>query len=144
MEEVPAHVHPSPIVPDVLTRQHEHRSGVIWSGDRETFAIYSSVTLRTWIFIWTVVHGSFRGCMIDRGSLSHSTDLGVVTYTCIAASVDDRCSGGADPLAPLGVIWCTCFDCSQLPTHTLVPYSDQLDFMPSDQVRFKIFCIICK
>ncbi|KAI5650461.1 hypothetical protein M9H77_36466 [Catharanthus roseus] len=25
MEEVPAHVHPDPIVPDVLTRQHEHR-----------------------------------------------------------------------------------------------------------------------
>ncbi|KAI5654417.1 hypothetical protein M9H77_31604 [Catharanthus roseus] len=27
MEEVPAHVHPGPIVPDVLKRQHEHRSG---------------------------------------------------------------------------------------------------------------------
>ncbi|KAI5662561.1 hypothetical protein M9H77_21884 [Catharanthus roseus] len=36
MEEVPAHVHPGPIVPDVLSRQHEHRSGLIWSGDRET------------------------------------------------------------------------------------------------------------
>ncbi|KAI5659565.1 hypothetical protein M9H77_28358 [Catharanthus roseus] len=36
MEEVPAHVHPGPTVPDVLTRQHEHRSGLIWSGDRET------------------------------------------------------------------------------------------------------------
>ncbi|KAI5671654.1 hypothetical protein M9H77_12018 [Catharanthus roseus] len=38
-----------------------------------------------------------------------------------------------DPLAPLGVIWCTSFDCTQLPTHTLVTYRDQLDFMPSDQ-----------
>ncbi|KAI5654399.1 hypothetical protein M9H77_31586 [Catharanthus roseus] len=36
MEEVPAHVHPSPIVPDVLTRQHEHQSGLIWSGGHET------------------------------------------------------------------------------------------------------------
>ncbi|KAI5648624.1 hypothetical protein M9H77_34629 [Catharanthus roseus] len=36
MEEVPAHVHPGPIVPDVLSRQHEHRSGLIWSGDHET------------------------------------------------------------------------------------------------------------
>ncbi|KAI5654714.1 hypothetical protein M9H77_31901 [Catharanthus roseus] len=36
MEEVPAHVHPGPIVTDVLSRQYEHRSGLIWSGDRET------------------------------------------------------------------------------------------------------------
>ncbi|KAI5649621.1 hypothetical protein M9H77_35626 [Catharanthus roseus] len=36
MEEVPAHVHPGPIVTDVLSRQHEHRSSLIWSGDRET------------------------------------------------------------------------------------------------------------
>ncbi|KAI5671518.1 hypothetical protein M9H77_11882 [Catharanthus roseus] len=36
MEEVPAHVHPGPIVPDVLTRQHEHRSELIWSDDHET------------------------------------------------------------------------------------------------------------
>ncbi|KAI5681249.1 hypothetical protein M9H77_02476 [Catharanthus roseus] len=36
IEEVPAHVHLGLIVPDVLTRQHEHRSGLIWSGDHET------------------------------------------------------------------------------------------------------------
>ncbi|KAI5648645.1 hypothetical protein M9H77_34650 [Catharanthus roseus] len=36
MEEVLAYVHPGPIVPDVLSRQHEHRFGLIWSGDRET------------------------------------------------------------------------------------------------------------
>ncbi|KAI5667392.1 hypothetical protein M9H77_17245 [Catharanthus roseus] len=35
IEEVPAHVHPGPIVLDVLTRQHEHRSELIWSGDHE-------------------------------------------------------------------------------------------------------------
>ncbi|KAI5656522.1 hypothetical protein M9H77_25315 [Catharanthus roseus] len=39
----------------------------------------------------------------------------------------------ADLLAPLGAIWCTSFDCSQLATHTLVTYTDQLDFIPSDQ-----------
>ncbi|KAI5650835.1 hypothetical protein M9H77_36840 [Catharanthus roseus] len=39
----------------------------------------------------------------------------------------------ADALAPLGAIWCTSFDCNQLPTHTLVTYRDQLDFMPSNQ-----------
>ncbi|KAI5654669.1 hypothetical protein M9H77_31856 [Catharanthus roseus] len=38
----------------------------------------------------------------------------------------------ADPLAPLGAIWCTAFDCSQLLMHTLVTYRDQLDFIPSD------------
>ncbi|KAI5656831.1 hypothetical protein M9H77_25624 [Catharanthus roseus] len=31
MEEVPAHMHPEPIVSDVLSRQHEHRSGLIWT-----------------------------------------------------------------------------------------------------------------
>ncbi|KAI5658212.1 hypothetical protein M9H77_27005 [Catharanthus roseus] len=38
MEEVSAHVHPRPIVPDVLSRQHEHQSGLMWSGDHETTA----------------------------------------------------------------------------------------------------------
>ncbi|KAI5664107.1 hypothetical protein M9H77_23430 [Catharanthus roseus] len=36
MEEVPAHVHPGSIVPDVLTRQHEHQYGLVWSGDHDT------------------------------------------------------------------------------------------------------------
>ncbi|KAI5677894.1 hypothetical protein M9H77_08844 [Catharanthus roseus] len=36
MEKVSAHVHPGPLVPNVLTRQHKHRSGVIWSEDHET------------------------------------------------------------------------------------------------------------
>ncbi|KAI5666643.1 hypothetical protein M9H77_16496 [Catharanthus roseus] len=40
-----------------------------------------------------VVHGSFGGCTTDRGSLNHSIDLGVVAYTCIAASTDFGCSG---------------------------------------------------
>ncbi|KAI5665969.1 hypothetical protein M9H77_15822 [Catharanthus roseus] len=37
MEEVPACVHPNPINLEVLTRSHEHRSGLIWSGDHETY-----------------------------------------------------------------------------------------------------------
>ncbi|KAI5682608.1 hypothetical protein M9H77_03836 [Catharanthus roseus] len=69
--------------------------------------------------------------MLCARSLSHTAYLGVVAYPCIAASVDDGCSGR--PLASLGAIWCTSFHCSQLPTHTLVTYRDQLDFMPSDQ-----------
>ncbi|KAI5667470.1 hypothetical protein M9H77_17323 [Catharanthus roseus] len=36
IEEVPALVHPGPIVPDVFTMQHEHSSSLIWSGDHET------------------------------------------------------------------------------------------------------------
>ncbi|KAI5657118.1 hypothetical protein M9H77_25911 [Catharanthus roseus] len=36
MEEVPSHVHSRPIVPDVLSRQHEHRSGLIWNGNHKT------------------------------------------------------------------------------------------------------------
>ncbi|KAI5663422.1 hypothetical protein M9H77_22745 [Catharanthus roseus] len=102
MEEVPAHVHLGPIVPDVFTRQHEHRSGLIWSGDHEMcftdlqcrhfgrnlFQSYSTTPHKL-----AVVHGSFRGCTTDKGSLSHTTDLGVVAYPCIAASADNGCSG---------------------------------------------------
>ncbi|KAI5658927.1 hypothetical protein M9H77_27720 [Catharanthus roseus] len=40
-----------------------------------------------------------------------------------------------NPLVPLGAIWCTSFDLSQLPTHILLTYRDELDFMPSDQWR---------
>ncbi|KAI5674017.1 hypothetical protein M9H77_14381 [Catharanthus roseus] len=129
MEEVPTHVHPGPIVPDVLSRQHEHRSGLIWSEDHETcfidlqcryfgrnlFQCYSTTPHR---LVELIDRTGFRGCMTDRGRLSLSTDLGVVQPT---------------PLAPLGAIQCTSFDCSQLPTHTLVTYRDQLDFMSSDQ-----------
>ncbi|KAI5657969.1 hypothetical protein M9H77_26762 [Catharanthus roseus] len=62
MEQVPAYVHPGPIVPDVLSRQHEHIS---------------------------IVHCGFGRCTTDWGGLSLSLDLGVVAYTCIAASAND-------------------------------------------------------
>ncbi|KAI5670859.1 hypothetical protein M9H77_11223 [Catharanthus roseus] len=48
MEEVPTHVHPGPIVTDVLSRQHVHRSGLIWSGDRETYKVKKEL-LEAWI-----------------------------------------------------------------------------------------------
>ncbi|KAI5674191.1 hypothetical protein M9H77_14555 [Catharanthus roseus] len=105
MEEVPAHVHPRSIIPDVLSRQHEHRSGLIWSGDRETcytdlqcrrfgpnpFQCYSTAP-RILILAWSRIPTLRPQLMTEIQ---------------------------ADPLAPLGAIWCTTFDCSQLPTHTL-------------------------
>ncbi|KAI5669379.1 hypothetical protein M9H77_19232 [Catharanthus roseus] len=45
----------------------------------------------------------------------------------------------ADPLSPLGALWYTSFDCSQLPTQTLVTYRDQLDLMPSDQFVWLLY-----
>ncbi|KAI5683763.1 hypothetical protein M9H77_04991 [Catharanthus roseus] len=94
MEEVLAHVHPGPIVSDVLSRQHKHRSGLIWSGDRETcytdlkcrrfgrnlFQCYSAAPL---------VHRSFGGCMTDWKGFGVSSDMGVVAYTYIAALADE-------------------------------------------------------
>ncbi|KAI5662816.1 hypothetical protein M9H77_22139 [Catharanthus roseus] len=64
MEEVLVHVHPGPVVPDVLSRQHEHKSCLIWSGDHEMcytdlqcrhfgrnlFQCYGTVPRR--LFIW--------------------------------------------------------------------------------------------
>ncbi|KAI5673971.1 hypothetical protein M9H77_14335 [Catharanthus roseus] len=70
MEEVQAHVHPVLIVPDVLTRQHEHRSGLIWSVDHKTRLCTTAL----------------GGARPDRGSPSHTSDLGLVMYPCIAAS----------------------------------------------------------
>ncbi|KAI5666255.1 hypothetical protein M9H77_16108 [Catharanthus roseus] len=101
MEEVPTHVHLCSIVPDVLTRQHEHRSGLIWSGDCETF----------------------RGCTIDSGSPSTTSDLGLVMYSCIASTATSVCS--ANPLTPLGAMWCT------LRLFVWLPYYDR-GFVPSD------------
>ncbi|KAI5653505.1 hypothetical protein M9H77_30692 [Catharanthus roseus] len=165
MEKVPAHVHPGPIVPDVLSRQHEHRSSLIWSGDHKTcytdlqcrrfgrnlFQCYSTAPrrlveiidrtghfsgykvkkepLEAWILraftgsktdddliqracgfiflligghmlpnfsgnlVHAVVHGGFGRCTTNWEGLSVSSDLGVVAYTCIAASADDGDSG---------------------------------------------------
>ncbi|KAI5672745.1 hypothetical protein M9H77_13109 [Catharanthus roseus] len=59
MEEVPVHVHPGPIVPDILTKHHEHKSGLIWSGDHETTAPRRLA----------VVHSSFRGARQIGGAL---------------------------------------------------------------------------
>ncbi|KAI5675972.1 hypothetical protein M9H77_06922 [Catharanthus roseus] len=169
MEEVPAHVHPGSIVTDVLSRQHEHRSGLIWSGDWETcytdlqcrrfgrnlFQCYSAAPCRLVEIIDRTGH--FSGYKVKKEPLEawilraftgSETDDDLILHMLLDFSgnlVHPHLMTEimADPLAPLGTIWCTTFDCSQLPMHTLVTYIDQLDFMPSDQVCFTIACIIC-
>ncbi|KAI5663678.1 hypothetical protein M9H77_23001 [Catharanthus roseus] len=96
MEEVPAHVHPGPIVPDVLTRQHEHRSGLIWSGDHET--CFTDLQCR---HFGRNLFQSYSTAP-RRGSLSHTTDLGVVTYPVLRPQLMTDIQD--DPLAPLGAI----------------------------------------
>ncbi|KAI5661856.1 hypothetical protein M9H77_21179 [Catharanthus roseus] len=175
MGEVLAHVHPGPIVPDVLPRQHEHRFGLIWSGDHETcytdlqcrrfgrnlFHCYSTAPhrlvkkepLEAWIL------RAFIGSQTDdniilraRGFIflligghmlpDFSRNLVHVRYLSLLENIDAirTYSWGscANPLTPLGAIWCTSFDCSQLPAHTLVIYRDQLDIMSSNQDHFTI------
>ncbi|KAI5672579.1 hypothetical protein M9H77_12943 [Catharanthus roseus] len=76
MEEVPAHVHPGPVVPDVLTRQHEHRSGLIWSWDNETCftelqcrrSIYSSLKVQLHIGVRLSL-SHFSGYKVKKESL---------------------------------------------------------------------------
>ncbi|KAI5664969.1 hypothetical protein M9H77_24292 [Catharanthus roseus] len=106
MEEVPTHVNPGPIVSDVLTRQHEHRSGLIWNGDHETQLCTAPlggarqiggalVIIQIWV--WSRIPVLWPQLMTDVQ---------------------------ADPRAPLGAISCTSFDCSQMPTHTLFRGND--------------------
>ncbi|KAI5657755.1 hypothetical protein M9H77_26548 [Catharanthus roseus] len=100
MEEVPAHVHPDPIVPDVLSRQHEHRSGLIWSRDHETTV--PGRLLRTWIFVYTVVHDSFGGARQIGGAL---VLLQIWAWLRIPALRPQLITDvQADPLAPFGAI----------------------------------------
>ncbi|KAI5673957.1 hypothetical protein M9H77_14321 [Catharanthus roseus] len=50
MEEVSAHVHLGPIVPDVLTKQHKHRSGLIWSGTMRRVSLNFNVDVSVPIY----------------------------------------------------------------------------------------------
>ncbi|KAI5682937.1 hypothetical protein M9H77_04165 [Catharanthus roseus] len=125
MEEVSAHVHPGPIVPDVLTRKYEHRSGLIWSGDYETcftnrqckcfgrnlFQCYSTAPRR-------------QLCMTALGGTRQIGGVLVILQIWAWPRIPVlqpqlMTDVQADPLALLGAIWCTYFDCSQLSTHTL-------------------------
>ncbi|KAI5649772.1 hypothetical protein M9H77_35777 [Catharanthus roseus] len=99
MEEVPAHVHPGPIVPNVLTRQHEYRSVLIWSHMLPNM-------------LGSLIHVLYLNLLEDFDAID--------TY--------DR-HVELDPRAALDAMWCTSFDLSQLPTHVLLTYRDQLDFM---------------
>ncbi|KAI5656559.1 hypothetical protein M9H77_25352 [Catharanthus roseus] len=101
MEEVPAHVHLSPLNPDVLTRQYEHRSGLIWSGSHETCITDLQYRRFGRSLFQSYSIAPRRGCMTDRGSLSLTTDLGVVAYSCIATSATPECSG-----RPSCSTWC--------------------------------------
>ncbi|KAI5647992.1 hypothetical protein M9H77_33997 [Catharanthus roseus] len=94
MEEVPAHVHPGPIVTDVLSRQHEHKSGLIWSGDGETTAPCR--------LLCTTALGGARKIggalvLVQIWAWSHIPTLRPQLMTEIQA----------DPLAPLGAL-CLC------------------------------------
>ncbi|KAI5659806.1 hypothetical protein M9H77_28599 [Catharanthus roseus] len=108
MEEVLAHVHPRPIVPDVLYRQHEHRSSLIWSGDHETcytdlqyrhfgrnlFQCYSTAPL---------VHGGFGRCTTELGALLL---VQIWAWSRIPAFRPQLMTEIlANPLTPLGAIW---------------------------------------
>ncbi|KAI5653146.1 hypothetical protein M9H77_30335 [Catharanthus roseus] len=102
MEEVSAHVHPGPLVPDVLTRNHENRClcGIALCSARQIRG--ALMLLRTWA--WSRI-------LIFDPPLDWHVEL--------------------DPRALLGAMWCASFVLSQLPTHVLL-YRDQLDFMTSD------------
>ncbi|KAI5671488.1 hypothetical protein M9H77_11852 [Catharanthus roseus] len=141
MEEVSAHMHPGPIVPDVLIRQHEHRFGLIWSVDHETcftdlqcrrfgrnlFQYYNTTPrrlvkkepLEAWIL------RAFTGSKTDddlilRAPLGGARQIGgalvlvqIWAWLHIPALQPQLMTDvHADPLAPLGAIWCTSFDCS--------------------------------
>ncbi|KAI5667969.1 hypothetical protein M9H77_17822 [Catharanthus roseus] len=87
MEEVPELVHPGPIVIDALSRQHEHQSGLIWSGDHETcytdlqckyfrrnlFQCYSTAPCRLPLFRIQGEEGTV-GSMILRAFTDSETD----------------------------------------------------------------------
>ncbi|KAI5681529.1 hypothetical protein M9H77_02757 [Catharanthus roseus] len=82
MEEVSVHVLPGPIVPDVLTRQYEHRSMVPMSG-------------------------IFMECMTDRGNPSATSDLGLVAWyrdiTRVYIGNPARCDTRTSGYQPVGV-----------------------------------------
>ncbi|KAI5680587.1 hypothetical protein M9H77_01814 [Catharanthus roseus] len=136
MEEVPAH------------GQHEHRSGLIWSRDRETcytdlqcrrfgrnlFQCYSAAPRRLALFWLQSEEGTIGSmdpesvhqqlCTADLGGARQIGGALVLVQIWVRSLIPTlrpqlMTEIMADPLAPLGVIWCTAFDCSQLPTHTL-------------------------
>ncbi|KAI5668299.1 hypothetical protein M9H77_18152 [Catharanthus roseus] len=110
MEEVPANVHLRPINTEVLMRQDEHSFIVLLLGAHMLPDMFGSL-----------IHVRYISLLDDFDSIQ--------TYN---RQIEQ------DPCAPLGAIWCTSFDLSQLPIHVLLTYRDQLDFMPSDQSISKI------
>ncbi|KAI5674055.1 hypothetical protein M9H77_14419 [Catharanthus roseus] len=133
MEEVPEH--------------NEHRSGLIWSGDRETcytdlqcrrfgrnlFQSYSTAPRRLPLFriqgeegtIGSMdpesVHRCARRLWEVHDRLGALVLVQIWAWSRIPTLWPQLMTEiQADPLAPLGAIWCTAFDCSHLPTHTML------------------------
>ncbi|KAI5658060.1 hypothetical protein M9H77_26853 [Catharanthus roseus] len=130
MEEIPAHVHSGPIVPDVLIKQHEHRSVLIWSGDHET--CFTDLQCRRFgRSLFQCYSTAPRSHMLPdfSGNLVH------VRYLSLLEDIDAirTYSWGSCVLGFLHrhAIWCTFFDCSQLPTHKLTSMLQEVDNMAS-------------
>ncbi|KAI5648979.1 hypothetical protein M9H77_34984 [Catharanthus roseus] len=73
----------------------------------------------------------FSGCTTDRGALVQLQIWAWLHILVVCPYLDRRVK--QDPGGPFGTMWCTSFDLSQLPTHVLLTYRDQLDFMLSNQ-----------
>ncbi|KAI5671501.1 hypothetical protein M9H77_11865 [Catharanthus roseus] len=112
---------------------HEHRSSLIWSGDREIcymdlqcrrfgrnlFQCYSAAPRRLPLFRLQSEEGTI-GSMNSK-SIGGALVLVQIWVWSLIPTLRPQLMTEimADPLAPLGAIWCTTFDCSQLLTHTL-------------------------
>ncbi|KAI5647846.1 hypothetical protein M9H77_33851 [Catharanthus roseus] len=128
MEEVSVHMHPGPIVPDC------RRFG------QNLFQYYSTAPRRLVDIIDRTGCARHHWGVHDiLGSLSLSTDLGVVAYTCIAASTDYGDSGRPS--------------CSSWPAYVYsgdlqgpliwLPYYDR-PLVPSDLWRAEVPFICCE
>ncbi|KAI5683267.1 hypothetical protein M9H77_04495 [Catharanthus roseus] len=80
MEEVSAHVHLCPIVLDVLTRQHEHRSGLILSGDHETCFTDLQCSHMLPNFSGNLVHMRYLSLLEDIDAISTYRWVEVLSY----------------------------------------------------------------
>ncbi|KAI5661723.1 hypothetical protein M9H77_21046 [Catharanthus roseus] len=140
MEEALAYVHPNPISPDVLTRYKVKKEPLqAWvlreftgsETDDDFIMSYAPGYVRQLDSRPMPMWGRFRASTTNSGNTYATSNLEIhVLHPQLDRHVEQ------DPRALLGVVWCTSFDLSQLPTHVLLTYRDQLDFMPSDQLPY--------
>ncbi|KAI5656292.1 hypothetical protein M9H77_25085 [Catharanthus roseus] len=146
MEEVPAYVHPSPILS--LTHFSEYKvkkesleawiSGEFTGSETDDDLIMRA---RRFIFLllrahklpdmWALMRGNFRGYMTDKGIPCATSIWAWSRIIILRPQLDKHVE--QDPRTLLCAMWCTLFDLSQLFTHVLLTYRDQLDFMSFDQ-----------